>query len=288
MPGGGSCRYCLVVSHCNEVAIAVVCAGSRWDSAGAPVRRVVTRSDLRAPLLEGKRDGVLERKCAALPDRVVPSIGSVTCAGRREEPRVEPLLDGIPWVIVAMGGRGTDETRGAMVVAVDGGNGGEALQAFGLGPEDQLAAKLERLAESVSCGLRSAYEESGKSEISVLDHPDERAVELADDRARAVCEIHRVTIIAVVQRHPLRINEQKPQVVDVSDALKQRDGSFDPLAKLHGGGRPLRLCLARQGDLPVVGGGGRPVPRLVGKRVRDIGPRTVKVGRVKLERSGEK
>jgi hypothetical protein len=34
MPGGGRCKCCLAVSHRNEVAIAVVCAPSRWDSAG--------------------------------------------------------------------------------------------------------------------------------------------------------------------------------------------------------------------------------------------------------------
>ena len=106
---------------------------SRWAHRAAPVSRVVTRSDLRAPFLEGKGDCVLEPECAALADRGVPSIGSVTCAGRREEPRVEPLLDGIPWVTVAMGDRGTNETRGAMVVAVDGGDRGEALEAFGRG-----------------------------------------------------------------------------------------------------------------------------------------------------------
>jgi hypothetical protein len=113
---------------------------------GALLGRVVTRSDLRAPFLEGKGDCVLEPECAALADRGVPSIGSVTRAGRCKEPHVEPLLDGIPWVTVAMGGRGTDETRGVMVVAVDGGDRGEALELFGRGPEDQLAVNSERLA----------------------------------------------------------------------------------------------------------------------------------------------
>jgi hypothetical protein len=121
--------------------------------------RVEVRANLRARFLEGKDDRVFEAEYTALVDRSVPSIGSVACAGRREEARVQPLFDGFLWVTVAMGGCGANETRGAMVVAVDGGDRGEALEAFGRDRAvDQLAAKFELLAERVSCSLRIADE----------------------------------------------------------------------------------------------------------------------------------
>ena len=124
----GSCEFSPRFPHrSNELGQCGRVRGLSLGHRAAPLSRFVVRSDLRPRFLEGKGDRVLEAEYTALAGRGVPSIGSVAWAGRREEARVQPLLDGILWVTVAMGGRGANETRGAMVVAVDGGDRGEAL-----------------------------------------------------------------------------------------------------------------------------------------------------------------
>ena len=71
-------------------------AVSRWGRRREPLSRFVVRADLRARFLEGKGDRVLEAEYTALAGRGVPSVGSVTRAGRREEARVKASPRRVP------------------------------------------------------------------------------------------------------------------------------------------------------------------------------------------------
>ena len=61
---------------------------------------------------------------------------------------------------------------GAVSVAVDGGDRGEALQTFACeGQDDQLAAQSELLAESVASCVYVAGQQRGQRGVSVHEHP---------------------------------------------------------------------------------------------------------------------
>ena len=76
--------------------------------------------------VEGVGDRVLEAQRAAFARGGVPRVGAVACAGGLEERRVEPGVDGVVGLAVAVCGCGADEARGAVVVAVDCGDRGKA------------------------------------------------------------------------------------------------------------------------------------------------------------------
>jgi hypothetical protein len=63
---------------------------------------VAARSGLRARFLKGIGDCVLEARCAAFLDGGVPGASPVACTRGRKERRVEPRLDGVLWVALAM------------------------------------------------------------------------------------------------------------------------------------------------------------------------------------------
>ena len=162
--------------------------------------------------------------------------------------------------------RGAEESRGAVVVAADGGDGGKAEQTFGReGADDQLAAEPELLAERVASSVGVAGQQRGQPEVATQDHPDEGIVE---SRARAGSRARRspcVAIAAVAQRPVGGGGEQIREVVDVADVVQQRGGAVDALAKLGDAGRRHRFRAATPRDRPVVARGARPVKRLVGE-----------------------
>ena len=113
--------------------------------------RCVTSSpcapELHRRFFEGVGDRVLETQCAAFARGGNPRVGPAPCAGGFEERRFEPN-------VVAVCVSGADECRGAPVVAVHHGDGGQATEAFKrLGPNDRFAAEREFLAERVRSGI---------------------------------------------------------------------------------------------------------------------------------------
>ena len=87
------------------------------------------------------------------------------------------------------------------VVAADGGDRGEAVEAFGReGKDDELAAEPELLAERLASGVGVAGQQRGQPDVAAQEHPEEGIVEFARDRNRAVDELLGVAIAAVAQR----------------------------------------------------------------------------------------
>jgi len=75
-------------------------------------------------------------------------------AGGLEERGAEPDVDGVLGLVVAVCGCGSGKSCGAIVLAPDGGERGEHVQALGRqGQYDQFAAERELLAEGVRGAL---------------------------------------------------------------------------------------------------------------------------------------
>src|SRR4051794_2875887 len=93
-----------------------VTGGERGER-GRCLTASLCRSDLRARVLEGIGDRVVEAQRCPFVGGVVPGIGPTGRAGRFEESRVEPVLDDCIWHAIVQCARGTGEPGRAVGVA---------------------------------------------------------------------------------------------------------------------------------------------------------------------------
>jgi hypothetical protein len=128
---------------------------------------------------------------------------------------------------------GPDERRGALVVAVHHGDGGQATEAFKrLGPDDRFAAEREFLAERVQSGVGLTGQQRGQAKIAAVDHPYKPIVQRERDRSRAGGEVRCVSLTAETERGVGRVGEQVRESMEIADVSKQRGGPVDALAQI--------------------------------------------------------
>lgn len=83
------------------------------------------------------------------------------------EPGIERILD----LVVAVCVSGADEYCGVLVVAVDDGERGESATSFEHnGPYDHLAAQPEFLAERVRSGIEITGQQRRKTQVAAIHH----------------------------------------------------------------------------------------------------------------------
>jgi hypothetical protein len=210
-----------------------------------------------------------------LPSRVAAFHASVPhrVRGGLEERLIEPGLDWILCLVVAVCVSGAHECCGALGVAVHHGDGGQATEAFKRHRlDDHVATEREFLAERLRSGVGLTGQQRSQAKIAAVDHPYGPTVQRARDRSRAGSEVRCVTIAAETERGIGRVGEQVRELMDVADVAEQRGGPVDALAQFGDVGRRNCLSARRFGDLPLVAGSSGPVKRLVGEGVGGIEP----------------
>ena len=163
------------------------------------------------------------------------------------------------------------ESRRAVEVVVDGGDRGEAGQAFRrVRPHRQFAAELELLAECFASLVDVVGEQRRKRVVAAQLHPQVGIAEPACDRDCATEELERVGIAAVAQREVGGADEHVRGEVRVADLTQQRGGPEDPLTKLRGVLGDEGVVLGGHRAPPFVACDARPVKRLVSQRLGEL------------------
>ena len=104
-------------------------------------------------------------------------------------------------VVVAVCVGGADECRGALGIAVDCGDGGQATEAFKRhGTDDRFAAEREFLAERLQGGVGLTGQQRSQAMVAAVDHPCVPIVQRAGDRSRAGSEDGCVKLTAETER----------------------------------------------------------------------------------------
>src|SRR6266567_2679249 len=115
-------------------------------------------------------DRVLEAHPGAFGDRRVPG-GAALSASIVEECRLQPCVDRVLWIAVAMRGRGADEARSVRDIAPDDGDCREAAKCLMSGREDHhLTTQLQFLAKGVAGNVELARKQRGEPGVAAHHH----------------------------------------------------------------------------------------------------------------------